>query len=475
MIRMPVIRSRPSGTSQPAVGSLAVRHPQLALAGAGVLGALVLLPGVMRPAIAIGVVAGLIAAAIAWRSVVVPVALGGVPPLVDAIFGSDPLPKGGFTLLFAAWIALALGFAILRRDHPVAMRLLVSVPVGASAVLLGLMLLRLGASPDFAYGSTKVQLYIADALIFLVGAIFVGSRRDDLRLFFYVLLAITAAGALLFLFKLVTGGVSATVGGRFSLSANEYPIELGRDSADGLIIAIYVMLAASTSRARTWAFAVAPALAVALVAAGSRGPVLAFVFGLAALLALTATDARARRRLALVAGVLLLTTIIVPLVVPGSAIGRSLSAIIGSASGLSSNGRSELWSVALATFSHHLAFGLGTGGFAALGTGLLYPHNILLEVATELGLVGAIALLVFLGSSIRRLVRLWRSTEGADQLTSALLISLFTMAFINACFSGAIQDNREIWLWSGLAIGMGARLTVERRTADLPDADLQVS
>src|SRR5205807_1750029 len=128
-------------------------------------------------------------------------------------------------------------------------------------------------------------------------------------------------------------------------------------------------------------------------AAGSRGPMLAFVFGLGVLLALTAVDRRARRRLASVAALFLLAAIIVPLVLPGSAIGRSLSVIIGSASGLSSNGRSDIWAVAITTFSHHLVLGLGTGGFASLLGGLNYPHNIFLEMASELGLLGLIALL----------------------------------------------------------------------------------
>jgi O-antigen ligase len=212
-----------------------------------------------------------------------------------------------------------------------------------------------------------------------------------------------------------------------------------------------------------------------MIAAGSRGPMLAFVFGLGVLVALTAVDPRARRRLALVATVFLLAAIIVPLVVPGSAIGRSLSVIIGSASGLSSNGRSDLWALAITTFSQHLAFGLGTGGFASLLQGLNYPHNILLEVASELGVVGLIALLVFLGSSSVRLTRIWRRAVGEEKLLGALLISLFVTALINACFSGAIQDNRDIWLWGGLAIGMSTRMRLQNAHATPTPSDFSVT
>ncbi len=154
-----------------------------------------------------------------------------------------------------------------------------------------------------------------------------------------------------------------------------------------------------------------------------------------------------------------------PLVVPSSAIGRALSTIVGSASGLSSNGRSGLWSSAIATFSQHFGLGLGTGGFAAqtaaISDGVQYPHNLFLEVASELGIVGLAALVAALGAVVARLGVLWRSTAGEDRLLATILIALFLTAVTNACISEAIYGNGEVWLWGGLAIGMGAR-TVQR-------------
>jgi O-antigen/teichoic acid export membrane protein len=440
----------------PGSGSLVARHPNLAFGGAAGLGLLCLLPGLTQPTLALMAAAALVAGAIAWRSVAIPLALGGIPPLIDAVVGSSPLPKGGFTFVFSVWIAAGVGFGILRGTYSRGVRAALCIPMLASMFLLGLMLLRLGPSAAESYGSTKVQLYVADVLIFFVGAIFVGSRRRDVRLFFNVQLGVFAAGSLLFLYNLVAGHAQAVVGGRYALSALEYPIELGRDSSVGILIAIYIMLSARARATRLRAALVVPPLAIAMVSAGSRGPVLAFVIGLLALLALSATSPQGRRRLGVVAALFLFAALIVPLVVPGSVLGRALSAVLGGASGLSSNGRSSLWALSLTTFNHHPLFGLGTGGFAALGTGLQYPHNILLEVATELGVFGAAALLAVLGGMWASLVRLWRRTTGSDQLMSSLLIALFVTALINACVSGAIQDNRDVWVWGGIAIGMNA-------------------
>jgi O-antigen ligase len=402
-------------------------------------------------------VAAVIAILLAWRSVAYPLALAGIPTLIDAVVGSNPFPKGLVTFLLAAWIGLGIIFALMREDHGLGGRVLLSAPVALSLVFLGLMILRLGPSPDEAYGSVKVQLYVADDLMFLIGALFVGSRRSELRRFLLLTLAITAGGALLLLFELLSGSAKAVVGERFSLTPQEYPIALARSSADGILIAIYAVLAASRASVRLWALAVLPVLVVAMLAAGSRGPVLAFLFGLIALIALTAAGGRARRRLLLVGAGLLVATVIVPLVVPGSALGRALSAIVGGASGLSTNGRAHLWSQAFTAFAEHPLLGIGTGGFAALSAET-YPHNILLESACELGLVGALVMLGILGSSLSRLIRLWRSAPGAQALDAGLLIALFLSALINALFSGAIQDNQGIWIWAGLGLAMSARI-----------------
>jgi O-antigen ligase len=455
-------------------GTLAARRPQLSFWALAAVGVLVLGPLVTRPTYALLLPLALIAVWLAWRSPAIPLALGGLPPLVDAIVGTDPLPKGGFTFLFSAWIALGVGFMIMRGTHHVAVRALLSIPVLASCFLLGWMVFRLGSSPDHFYGSMKVQLYVADVLIFFLASIFVGSRRADLQLFFRVLLGLTAISSLVFLVQLLRGGAGQVISGRFSLATQEYPIDLARASADGLLLAIYFLLSADRRSLRVPVALATPVVAIAMIAAGSRGPVVAFVVGLGALLALSATSPRARRRFAVVGAVFALVAIVVPLVVPSSSIGRALSTIVGSSSGLSSNGRSDLWSTAIASFSQHFALGLGTGGFAsvpsAVSAGILYPHNLFLEVASELGIIGLIALLLFLGGVVVRLAGLWRATLDEDRLVATVLIALFLTALTNACISEAIYGNEEIWLWGGLAIGMGAQMSHGRLAPRLRSA-----
>jgi O-antigen ligase len=126
--------------------------------------------------------------------------------------------------------------------------------------------------------------------------------------------------------------------------------------------------------------------------------------------------------------------------------------------------------VAFSTFSGHFVFGLGTGGFAGLNTGLLYPHSLLLEMATELGIIGLITILVVLIGFMRALARCWRFSAGPDRLTASILIALFVNAFVNANFSDPIQGNPDVWIWGGLAVGMSAAMAAGRHVLWRPGA-----
>lgn len=425
---------------------------------------MLLLPALSQPLYAILLVAAVGAVWLASRSVAYPLALAGIPTIVEAILGYNPLPKGGVTFLFAGWIAAAVVIAAVRGTHPTVGRALISPTVLLSLALLGVMILRLGPSPSHEYGSTKVQLFVADNLVFLIGAVFVGARKQDLRLFFAIVLAVASVEAVVLLYKLLSGSIHMTFEGRFALSAQEYPIYLGRDSADGMILAIYAVLTATRTWTRMAAVAVLPLLAVALLAAGSRGPVIACLIGLVVLVVLTSTRGRSRRRLLLAGGGLLAAMAIVPLILPGSAIGRALSAIVGGASGLSTNGRSGLWEKAFTGLSQHPLFGLGTGSFASINPPLPYPHNILLEVGVELGMVGVLLVVCIVFSAGRRIVGSWRASTDRDRIDAAVIAALFITALINAFVSGAIQDNKEIWVWGGLAVGMSTRVMFRRRS-----------
>ena len=126
------------------------------------------------------------------------------------------------------------------------------------------MLVRLGPSLDAAYGSRKLQLFIAGNVISLIAGIVVGRRRSrfELYVFLSILMAILSSVALA---RGLLAGQSAIVGGRFSITSSDSPIGLGRDAAQGIVIAVFLLLASRTGWLRMLAFGALPLVAVALI------------------------------------------------------------------------------------------------------------------------------------------------------------------------------------------------------------------
>jgi hypothetical protein len=203
---------------------------------------------------------------------------------------------------------------------------------------------------------------------------------------------------------------------------------------------------------------------VTFVASGSRGPVLGLVVGLVVFSALTLREPGARRRLVLLAGGAVVAALLVPQFVPGQNLGRTFGVLIGdtgAGKGDLSNGRFALWGEAWHAFTAHPLLGIGTGGFAGNEPLALYPHNMLLEFASELGIVGVLLVLGIVGYTGLTLVRLSRRGPVEDRFQLAFVAASFVAAVVNASFSGDVNFNSAVWLTSGLAIGLARRVAPE--------------
>lgn len=436
-------------------------HRRHAIHAAAVLAPVVLLPLLLRPEWALGASLAAVLVLLAWRSVAYPVVFLGLVPVLVGFLGSNPLPQGVTSYLFFGWTALALGFAVLR-DEAVPGSVLKAAPVVLTLALGGLLIAQLSSSPAPAYGSMKVQLFLSQNLVLLLAGVVIGRNRRHLDLFLGLTVFVAFLSALVLMQELIGGQAQEVLPSRFALNPDENPIFLGRAAADGLIIAVYLLLAGTVLRYRLFALALLPALAVALVASGSRGPVVGLIVGVTALLVCLARSRRIRRRipilvLAIVAGVLLASQ-----VVPGAAIDRSFAILSSSGSGVETNGRSDLWGLASHSIARHPLLGIGTGGFEAINPEERYPHNLLLESAVELGVVGLLMVLAVIASTFARLRRARLQLPEELRGGVAVVTALFAAAVVNAMLSGDITVNASLWLTVGLALGaayQSARLT----------------
>ena len=434
---------------------------RVGLGAAALFGPLLAFPTLRQPQLAIALCLAVVVTFLASRSIAFPLALWGLPGVLIAIIGSDPFPNNSVEYFLVGWVVLAILLTLLKEENALPLRLIVSGPMLMTLGLGIWMLARLGASSEPTYGGYKLQLFLAESVPFLVGGILLARSRRDTNLWIGLMLGTVALGSLVLLRDLVNGSAADVLPGRLALYAQAGPIGLARGAATGILLAIFVLLVSPFAWRRTAALALIPLLAIAFIGAGSRGPVVGLVAGLFVLLALSLGDRASRKRLLLVGAAVVASALIVPQLVPGQNVSRSLSVLVGggkdAGGGDVSNGRTQLLSEAWTGFGNHPAAGIGTGGFATVDPVGIYPHNVFLEAADELGFPG----LLLLGGTILlgfvHVGRAWRNSAGEDRQHAAIVGAFFAAAVVNAQFSGDLARNSAVWLGAGMALGLMQR------------------
>jgi hypothetical protein len=251
---------------------------------------------------------------------------------------------------------------------------------------------------------------------------------------------------------------------RLGLVVGGNPIVAGRAAGLVLVVLAYLLL---VSRGVGWlvrgfALLLTPAVAIVLLQAGSRGPITATVAAVGVLLFRRVSRNRRAKR--------------------GLARKRWLTLAIGAFASFTaySSGGFEFQRRLRAPISEEIArrdlalagmetatrypFGAGIGGFGTnvYGDPTAYPHNILVEIAADMGIIALVAFLVLLFRSIRRLSRV-RNNE------STLVLALLAYSLTNASVSSNLTGNRIVLC----AIALG--LLIDRCKAPLaaPSRSLQ--
>jgi len=106
-----------------------------------------------------------------------------------------------------------------------------------------------------------------------------------------------------------------------------------------------------------------------------------------------------------------------------------------------------------AQFTSHPLIGAGIGSFVGLAA-YNYPHNIELEIAGELGLVGVLILLVPLAAGWVRLAAVGVRTA-SPAIASVLVLVL--MYAVVANLSGDLASQRGLWVFGLVVLKLGWR------------------
>lgn len=114
--------------------------------------------------------------------------------------------------------------------------------------------------------------------------------------------------------------------------------------------------------------------------------------------------------------------------------------------------RDNLVATAWQLFLNHPLFGGGPGSFAGLVRGYTYPHNVPLEVAAELGILGVAVLLLPLVAGWLRLVV--AGVRARSRSVASLMAVVLTFAVV-ANLSGDLSSARALWIFGLIAFKFG--------------------
>ncbi|MCF7859079.1 MAG: O-antigen ligase family protein [Candidatus Cloacimonetes bacterium] len=107
---------------------------------------------------------------------------------------------------------------------------------------------------------------------------------------------------------------------------------------------------------------------------------------------------------------------------------------------------------AINLFKSNLILGVGLGGFTkgVLGN-FKYPHNIFLELLSEMGIIGTIffsSIFIYASFKFSRIIKKYGVYSKGYEV-GMLLLTIFIFTFINAQFSGSIDGNMYLWFSIG--------------------------
>lgn len=298
------------------------------------------------------------------------------------------------------------------------------------------------------YGQEKTIRFLALTTLGFATVPAAVSSEFDLRLF---LIANIVLSTLMVAFG------RATPEGLSAFGATH--IATGRVVGLGIIACTYLFIKPGRRLLNRLPWLLLAALLLAgLLYSGSRGSLVGLLGAVGLVAGATFAMRRGRRYLLVMTALLIAAGAAVSFLFPSAVemMNQRLKYALSGPLTVTARTRTERAAAALEQFLEHPFTGAGIGSFSSnYGCPELvrgdYPHNILLEVAAELGLVGLAALVLLLVGGLSAPVRILRTAHGENhKVVACTLLAIAGYLMINALFSGDLNDNRL--LFSALAL-----------------------
>lgn len=314
----------------------------------------------------------------------------------------------------------------------------------APAVLYAIVLLSAWANDDGSVGSRRYLIFVAGLAgpAALVGCV---ARPQELQ---RVSRSTIVVGYLLILmfFRAFLGGAGQNLGYLNDVGGSSHLL-VGQSMAVVFMLAMYAMI--TSGKHRFWNAGLLIGSLLLILVSGSRGALVGVVVTSPLIMLFSHRHAfdnlrTGSRRFAIMTTALVVggSAYAAPvLLAPNSLAMKKLLSLTSSEAAIQDSGRTEIYSSAWEYAKSVPPWGNGVGGFARYMGEYLYPHNLVLEIGGDFGVLGVLALIMILWTLFRRSGR--RPGEAGAFLPLAILV----LALLQ--FSGSYAILYLFWIFVG--------------------------
>lgn len=356
------------------------------------------------------------------------------------------------TLLFLLWSLLVAIKRLINQKH----RIFKSNAWGAILFLLFILVLTLSLSytDSKEYSRYKALVFISYTAWAYFGVFFILNSQEAIKKFFFSVILTSIYTAIKAIYQYYTIGLPSGVL-RAGVDGGN-PIELARFSALAILCIIVLFIYSK----KNWISELFSIIGIGILIfsifiSGSRMPFISLVFIISLLLVFSIKSVnktiRIKKGSLRILFLAFTITVVLITIAPPVIFGPLVDRLSGGGDGIASSYvRIDMLKNAYKMWSEAPFFGSGVGSFAIYYSGIdekLYPHNIFLEVLSELGLVGFSVLSGMIIFAVKKGVIALKSKSEY----SIMIMLSFIFLLINANTTGDLNDNRTFFSFLALS------------------------
>jgi O-antigen ligase len=303
--------------------------------------------------------------------------------------------------------------------------------------LLAMMVVSLTYTPEFSPGLEKLLRFLCLTGIGIVSPFVLFDSVSRMKLFFVSL----AVGG----FLVAINSLTMLGGQERMVSPSGLNTELGAASAVSLIIIWGLLFPQLSLLRRVLFYPLLGILVVALIGSGGR------FANVSAVICVLVGAVLCRKLWGDLAIFAVLALLALPLIWIPQASYDYLGSLMHPPQAMGT--RSDLLALGVKMFAEHPVFGVGLSGFKFLSPNPLtynYPHNLILELGSEMGVVASLCFLGLAFCSFWEICKQLATPYQRQDSLAATVFLLLIYSFLDAMVSGDINDLRFMWFMFAL-------------------------